>query len=68
MICNEADYIWSKQIIERYQLTTRCHILFSPSYQQLELKSLADWIVRDRLQVRLQTQLHKYIWGNEPGR
>lgn len=68
VICDEADYHWSKQIIEQHQLVEKCEILFSPSYQQLELKHLADWIVKDNLPVRLQMQLHKYIWGNEAGR
>ena len=68
VICNESDYVWSKQIIDKYQLAAKCHILFSPSYQQIELRNLADWIIRDNLPVRLQVQLHKYIWGDESGR
>lgn len=68
VICDQADYEWSKQIIDQYQLSQRCEILFSPSYQQLQPGTLADWILQDRLPVRLQIQLHKYLWGDAPGR
>ena len=50
------------------RLLQRCEVLFSPSYEQLPARELADWILQDRLKVRLQIQLHKYLWGNEPGR
>jgi 7-carboxy-7-deazaguanine synthase len=43
-------------------------VLFSPSYGQLESRQLADWILADRLPVRFQLQLHKILWGDEPGR
>jgi len=49
-------------------LGERCAVLFSPSYGQLESRQLADWILADRLPVRFQLQLHKILWGNEPGR
>lgn len=68
VICNEEDYLWSKNIINQYQLDSYCNILFSPSHHEMKLRDLADWIVRDNLPVRLQTQLHKYIWGDEAGR
>ena len=68
VICSEQDYQWSKQIIKKYDLTQRCEILMSPSYGDLELKDLATWILSDKISVRLQTQLHKLIWGNEKGR
>jgi len=68
VICDQADYLWSKQILEKYQLAERCQILFSPSYQQLDANLLADWILQDQLPVRMQIQLHKYLWGNAPGR
>lgn len=68
VICNETDYQWSKEIIKKFQLSSRCHLLFSPSYSELRLRDLAEWILKDNLPVRLQVQLHKYIWGNEQGR
>jgi 7-carboxy-7-deazaguanine synthase len=50
------------------QLAQRCQVLFSPSHEQLQARQLADWILADRLPVRFQIQLHKHLWGNEPGR
>ncbi len=68
VICDRADYEWAKQIMAEYKLGERCEVLFSPSAQQLHARELADWIVADRLPVRFQIQLHKYLWGDEPGR
>jgi 7-carboxy-7-deazaguanine synthase len=68
VICDRADYEWSRATLEQWQLTQRCGVLFSPSHEQLPARQLADWILADRLPVRLQIQLHKYLWGNEPGR
>lgn len=68
VICDRADYEWSKQLTAEQRLTERCEVLFSPSAQQLPARELADWIVADRLPVRFQIQLHKYLWGDEPGR
>lgn len=67
VICDEVDYIWSKDLMYQYKLDQRCEVLFSPSYQQLDNKTLADWIIKDNLPVRFQLQLHKYIWGDIPG-
>jgi 7-carboxy-7-deazaguanine synthase len=68
VICDEADYDWSKQLIQQYHLHQRCEVLFSPSYTQLPAVDLADWILRDALPVRMQLQLHKLIWGDQPGK
>lgn len=68
VICDETDYQWAKKVVEQYQLTDRCEVLFSPSYQQQSAGLLADWILNDRLQVRLQIQLHKFLWGDAIGR
>ncbi len=67
VICDENDYLWSKQIIEQHQLDNRCEILFSPCYDQLDATTLANWVLRDQLKVRFQFQLHKYLWGDRPG-
>ena len=67
VICDESDYLWSRQIIEQYDLVGRCEVLFSPSHGQLDARVLADWILRDQLKVRFQIQLHKYLWGDRPG-
>ena len=68
VICHEEDYLWAKEIITKYQITSRCQVFFSPSYQQLDNSELADWMLRDQLDVRFQLQLHKVIWGDVPGR
>jgi 7-carboxy-7-deazaguanine synthase len=68
VICDRQDYDWSKEIMQRYQLADACEVLFSPSFQQQSPGELADWIIQDRLPVRLQIQLHKFLWGDVPGR
>lgn len=68
VLCNRADYEWGREKISTLKLTERCHVLFSPSHEQLPARELADWVLQDRLPVRFQIQLHKYLWGNEPGR
>ena len=68
VICNELDYAWCKEIINQYQLAEKCQILFSPSFLELEANKLADWILQDQLPVRMQIQLHKFLWGNVQGR
>lgn len=67
VICDEADYLWSKQLIKEYKLDNKCEMLFSPSHEQLDAVTLADWILKDQLNVRFQIQLHKYLWGDKPG-
>lgn len=68
VICDRADYDWSKKIMSQFKLHDKCEILFSPSFQQLEYAQLADWILADQLPVRFQVQLHKVIWGDVPGK
>jgi 7-carboxy-7-deazaguanine synthase len=68
VICDRADYDWAKQLAAEHHLAGRCEVLFSPSAQQLPARELANWIVADRLPVRFQIQLHKLLWGDEPGR
>ena len=67
VICSRGDYEWAKQILDQYQLTEKCEILFSPVYQKLNATDLADWILQDQLHVRMQIQLHKLLWGEKPG-
>mgnify|MGYP003954208857 CR=1 FL=1 len=66
VLCDEADYLWSKDFLSKNKLSVP--ILFSPVWGQLDIKDLSTWVLRDRLPVRVQTQLHKVIWGDEPGR
>ena len=68
VICDRRDYEWAKTVIQQYQLTERCEVLLSPSYIQLPNPILADWILQDHLPVRFQLQMHKYVWGDIPGK
>lgn len=68
VICDRADYDWSRDCIERLGLAGKANVLFSPSAGQLAPRELAEWILADRLPVRLQLQLHKLLWGEVPGR
>lgn len=68
VLCNEADYQWACEIMHARQLYSICPILFSPVYGSLEPATLAAWILRDRLPVRMQMQMHKLLWGEGPGR
>ncbi|MDH5516737.1 MAG: 7-carboxy-7-deazaguanine synthase QueE [Gammaproteobacteria bacterium] len=67
VICNRNDYEWSKQQLQKYDLVNRCEILFSPVHGKEMAKQLAEWVLEDRLAVRFQLQLHKYLWNDEPG-
>lgn len=67
VLCDEADYQWAKQVLIERKLAQRCPVLFSPVQGQLAPTEVAEWILRDRLPVRLQVQLHKLLWGNEVG-
>lgn len=67
VICDRSDYDWSRDQVADQGLADRCQVLFSPSYGQLAPKDLAEWILADKLAVRLQLQIHKYLWGNVPG-
>jgi 7-carboxy-7-deazaguanine synthase len=68
VLCSREDYDWAKGILDQYSLPSRCAVLFSPSHGQVNPTELADWIVADRLPIRMQMQLHKILWGNTPGR
>ncbi|HZR35764.1 MAG TPA: 7-carboxy-7-deazaguanine synthase QueE [Nevskia sp.] len=68
VLCSREDYDWARGILDQYGLPARCTVLFSPSHGQVDPTALADWIVADRLPVRMQLQLHKILWGNQPGR
>ena len=67
VLCNQEDYQWACTMMTDHCLTERAQILFSPSWNQLNPTTLADWIIRDRLPVRFQLQLHKILWNDAPG-
>jgi 7-carboxy-7-deazaguanine synthase len=68
VICDEVDYRWAFEQVLTRALDERCTVLFSPAADQLAPRNLADWMLRDRLRVRFQVQLHKILWGDERGR
>ena len=68
VICDRADYEWSRTKLVEYRLDQRCEVLFSPSHGQVNPTDLADWILQDRLPVRMQIQLHKLLWNDARGR
>ncbi|WP_416234620.1 7-carboxy-7-deazaguanine synthase QueE [Methylophaga sp. OBS4] len=68
VICDRRDYDWACDKLREHQLADRCEILFSPVHGTLKPSDLADWIVADNLPVRMQIQLHKYLWGEQQGR
>ncbi|MEO7774976.1 MAG: 7-carboxy-7-deazaguanine synthase QueE [Steroidobacteraceae bacterium] len=68
VIADRNDYDWSCTKLSELRLAQQCAVLFSPSHGQLAPGELADWILADQLPVRLQIQLHKYLWGDRPGR
>jgi len=65
VIGNREDYDWSKEIISRYDVQDKCNILYSVVFDELEPVSLVNWIIEDKLDVRYQLQMHKYIWHPE---
>jgi 7-carboxy-7-deazaguanine synthase len=65
VIGNREDYDWSKEIIVKYNLINKCEVLFSVVFNELEPVSLVNWIIEDKLDVRYQLQMHKYIWHPE---
>ncbi len=67
VICDRNDYGWAKSFVDEHKLIDRCEVMFSPSMGRLEPRELAEWMLADRLQVRFQVQLHKFLWGDEPG-
>lgn len=69
VVCSRSDYEWSKLKCDEYRLVERvADVLMSPSHGEITPTELADWIVADRLDVRMQVQLHKLLWGDVPGR
>jgi 7-carboxy-7-deazaguanine synthase len=67
VICDRADYEWSREFLKRERLAECCEVLFSPVWGRVEPKDLAEWVLADRLPVRVQVQLHKLLWGETRG-
>jgi 7-carboxy-7-deazaguanine synthase len=62
VIGDREDYEWSKEQLTKYSLTEKCNVLFSVVFGKLEPVTLVNWIIEDKLKVRYQLQMHKYIW------
>jgi 7-carboxy-7-deazaguanine synthase len=67
VLCDRADYDWAKQVLIERDIAKQCSVLFSPVYNQVNPTDLAEWILQDKLPVRMQVQLHKILWGEKPG-
>ena len=65
VIGDRNDYDWTKNIIDKYNLNSKCEILFSPVFNKIKPKQIVDWIIDDNLDVRFQLQIHKFIWEPE---
>lgn len=68
VLCDRHDYDWALGVVRERRLHEICEVLFSPVWETLPARDLADWIVADGAPVRFQLQLHKILWGDEPGR
>lgn len=67
IIASEADYLWARDVLAEHRLTDRCTVLLSPGAGLVDPQDLAAWILRDRLAVRMQLQMHRIIWGERTG-
>lgn len=68
VICDRADFEWARDVVIEQQLGQRCLVWFSPSHGQVDPGELADWLLAARIPARFQMQLHKRLWGDQPGR
>ena len=68
VICSKSDYQWAKDYINKYELNEICNIIMSPSFGEMDIQVLAEFMLKDNLPARLQTQLHKLIWNDQRGR
>lgn len=67
VLVDRADFEWARDLVAAHGIDRRCEVLFSPVYGRLVARELAEWILAERLPVRLQIQLHKLLWGERPG-
>jgi 7-carboxy-7-deazaguanine synthase len=67
VLADRADYEWALDVLDEHGLAARCEVLFSPVHDKLAPRELAEWILADGRQVRMQLQLHKLLWGNQAG-
>lgn len=67
VLCSREDYEWAKALLSTHKINEKCPVLFSPVYSQVNPTALAEWVLADKLPVRMQVQLHKILWGEKPG-
>ncbi len=67
VVCDRSDFDWAVQLVRERKLIERCEVLVSPSFRQVDPGQLADWVLESGLPLRFQLQLHKLLWGDEPG-
>lgn len=67
VLCSREDYEWAKTLLSTHKINEKCPVLFSPVYSQVNPTALAEWVLADKLSVRMQVQLHKILWGEKPG-
>lgn len=67
VLCSREDYQWAKELLNSLKIAEKCPVLFSPVYSQMNSTDLAEWVLADKLPVRMQVQLHKILWGEKPG-
>ncbi|KPC52120.1 7-carboxy-7-deazaguanine synthase QueE [Amantichitinum ursilacus] len=67
VLVDRADYEWARDLLQTRQLAAKAPVLFSPVWETLKPTDLADWVIQDKLPVRMQVQLHKILWGDRPG-
>jgi 7-carboxy-7-deazaguanine synthase len=63
VIKDRVDYEWAREVLHRHELPGRCTVLMSPVFGEVEVRYLAEWILADKLPVRFQLQMHKFIWA-----
>ena len=67
VLCSRADYEWARELLSTHKIASKCPVLFSPVYSQVNPTDLAEWVLADKLPVRMQVQLHIILWGDKPG-
>lgn len=67
VLVDRADYEWARDLLQQQNLAAKAPVLFSPVWETLKPTDLADWVIADKLPVRMQVQLHKILWGDRPG-
>tara|TARA_B100000745_G_scaffold136602_1_gene89294 strand:+ start:3139 stop:3786 length:648 start_codon:yes stop_codon:yes gene_type:complete len=67
VLCSRLDYEWAKFQLGLYKIKSGVEVVFSPSFESLNATTIAEWVLKDRLNVRVQIQLHKILWNDKPG-